>query len=63
MGLGSRYFYPLANTSGREVLMMMLRSPVIMWPAIIHMNGEQGFDMISSILSEVRKRRGHIFFE
>jgi hypothetical protein len=37
---GSRYLGPLANTSHREVLLIILRSPVIMWPVGLYMNEE-----------------------
>ena len=40
MILCSRYFGPLANTSRKEVLLIMLKSPVIMRPAGLCMNGE-----------------------
>ena len=56
MDLGSRYVSPLANTSRREVLMIILTSPVIAWPAELYMNGELahvqagGLDFKSSIL-------------
>jgi hypothetical protein len=40
MELGSRYLGPLANTSHREVLLIILRSPVIMWPVGLYMNEE-----------------------
>jgi hypothetical protein len=40
MELGSRYLDPLANTSRREMLLKMLRSPVITWPARLYMNVE-----------------------
>jgi hypothetical protein len=39
MDLGTGYFDPLANTSRRKELFVMLRSPV-MWPAGLYMNGE-----------------------
>ena len=53
--LGSRYFGPLANIS-KEVLLVMLRSPVITWSAGLCMNGELqqvqsgGLDLKSSML-------------
>jgi hypothetical protein len=40
MDLGSRYLSPWANTSRREVLLITVRSPVIMWPVGLYMNGE-----------------------
>ena len=42
MGVGSRYLGSLANTSRREVLLIILRSPwpVITWPAGLYMNEE-----------------------
>ena len=57
MDLGSRYLGPLANTSRKEVLLIILRSPVIMWPAGLYMYGELaqvqsgGLNLKSSILS------------
>ena len=56
MDLGSQYLGPLANTSRREVLLIMVRSPVIMWPVGLYMNGalvlvqSGGLDLKSSIL-------------
>jgi hypothetical protein len=38
--ISSRYLGPFANTSRREVLLIILRSPVITWPAGLYMNGE-----------------------
>jgi len=40
MNLGSRYLGPLTNTSRKEVLLIILRPPVITWPAGLYMNGE-----------------------
>jgi hypothetical protein len=40
MNLGSRYFGHFANTSSREVLSIMLKSPGIAWPAGLYVNGE-----------------------
>jgi hypothetical protein len=40
MELGSRYSYPLSNTSRREVYEIMLRSTAISWPAGLYINGE-----------------------
>ena len=40
MDLGSRYLGPLANTYRREMLLIILRSPVITWPVGLYMNGE-----------------------
>ena len=40
MDLGSRYLCALANTSRREVLLLILRSPDIAWPVALYMNGE-----------------------
>jgi len=31
---------PLANTSRRELVLIMLWSPLITWPAGLYMNGE-----------------------
>jgi hypothetical protein len=45
MDLGSGYFDPLANTSRRKELFVMLRSPV-MWPAGLYMNGELAQDKL-----------------
>ena len=39
MDLGSRYLGPLANTSRKEVLLIILRSPAITWPVGSYMNG------------------------
>ena len=47
---------PLANTSRREMLLIILRSPVITWSVGLYMNGELaqvqsgGIDLKSSIL-------------
>ena len=43
--LGSRYLGPLANTSLREVLLIILRLPVITWPARLYMNGKLAQDL------------------
>ena len=40
INLGSRYFVPFDNTFRREVLLTMLRSPVITWPAGLYVNRE-----------------------
>ena len=40
MNLGSRYFGRLADTSSREVLSIMLKSPGIAWPAGLYVNWE-----------------------
>jgi hypothetical protein len=40
MELGSRYSYPLSNTSRREVYEIMLRSTAISWPSGLYINGE-----------------------
>jgi len=40
MDLGSRYLGPFANTSRREVLLIILKSPVITCPVGLYMNGE-----------------------
>ena len=40
MDLGSRYLGPLANTSRRRVLLIVLWSPVITWPVGLYMNGK-----------------------
>jgi len=56
MDLGSRYLGPLANSSRREVLLIILRSPVITWPVGLYVNGELaqvqsgGLDLKLSIL-------------
>jgi hypothetical protein len=47
MDSGSRYFDPLVNTSCREMLFTMLRSPVIMWPARLYMNGELAHEVVN----------------
>jgi hypothetical protein len=46
MDSDSRYFDPLVNTSCREMLFTMLRSPVIMWPARLYMNGELAHEVV-----------------
>ena len=56
MDIGSLYLDPLANTSGREVLLITLRSSVITWPFGLYINVELvqvqsgGLDLKSSIL-------------
>ena len=57
----------LANTSRKEVLLIILRSPVITWPAGLYMNGELaqvqsgGLNLKSSILSLKYKKKFHYF--
>ena len=57
----------LANTSRKEVLLIILRSPVITWPAGLYMNGELaqvqsgGLNLKSSILSLKYKKKIHYF--
>jgi len=49
-------FSPLANNSRREVLLIILRSPVITWPVGLYLNEDLaqvqsgGLDLKSSIL-------------
>jgi hypothetical protein len=69
MDLGSRYLGPLANTSRREMLLIILRSPVMTWPVGLYMNGEleqvqSGFlDLKSSILRSCNTCLQLIFFD
>ena len=39
-GIMLMIFHPLATLFRRQVLLIMSRSPVIMWPAGLYMNGE-----------------------
>ena len=50
MDLGLRYLGPLANTSQRQVLLIVLWSLLITWPVGLYMNGKLAQVQLAAIM-------------